>query len=29
MIKTVSKWICKLARCCRCHENVQDHEKDY
>jgi len=29
LIKTGSKWLCKDAQCCRCHENMQEHEKDY
>jgi len=29
MIKTGSKWLCKHVQCCRCHENMQEHEKDY
>jgi len=28
MIKTGSKWLCKHAQCCKCHENMQAHEKD-
>jgi len=28
MIKKGSKWLCKHAQCCRCHENMQEHEKD-
>jgi len=28
MIKTCSNWLCKYAQYCRCHENIQEHEKD-
>jgi len=27
MIKTSSNWLCKHVKCCRCHENIQEHEK--
>jgi len=27
MIKTSSNWLYKHAQCCRCHENMEEHEK--